>query len=270
MSKIKKRISKHEEDVINVVVVCVIFFAIALASYIILPEGSRSSNSSTNLPNYWNYLSILFAGILLLNFFGTKYLIYRKKPKIIQQLWFEGVGQKSVAEPFNTVNQIEKGHGYLTFDCPALMAIDKEEIVIAEVFTAIQFYIQLADKSKTEQIEVTSEMSARLFGHDFEITTLNNESQALFPQKKTKWQWEVKPTKRGDKQIKLVISATIKSQFGDRQLYDFDPVVRPVIVKVKGAYVLKKFLKSNWQWIVNLIAGTGLTISILKAFNIID
>ena len=257
MSRAKKQDSIFGGNLSKVVELLLSAIAILSVVYNIFSWISEKNISLS----FWEFLAPIFAGVLLFNLFATKHLIHQSDPIIKQQLSFED-NNYPLSKP--------KRDGFLIFDCPELMAVDKEEIVTAEVFIKKELYNQSTDKSQIEQIEVTNEMSARLFGRDFEITAYNNELQAILPHKKTRWQWEVKPTKHGDKQIRLVISAKIKNEPSGFQQYDFAPIMKVVLVKVKRVYLIKKFFKANWQWLVNLVAGTGLTFSLLKAFGVIQ
>ena len=158
--------------------------------------------------------------------------------------------------------------GYLNFICPETMTLNFHTNVVAEISIDKSFLPALDSSKSFDKIKVGKKMSLKLMGIDFEITSKNSETQLILNDRKTNWNWDVKPLKKGIKKIELII--TVKLNFEGRdEVYDYPINIKSVLVKVNRAYQVNQFWSKNWQWLISTLIGSGIILVILKILGII-
>ena len=103
------------------------------------------------------------------------------------------------------------------------------------------------------KIKVSERMEARLSGADFAITAVTPEVQAVAGTGVTQWQWEIKPTSKGQRRLlHLTLSALmdIDGTSTARAIRTFD---KEIDVEVTWSDMATQFLQENWQWLWTVI-----------------
>jgi hypothetical protein len=96
---------------------------------------------------------------------------------------------------------------------------------------------------------VSNRMTAVLSGDMFEITAVGDKEQAVSQQNQTQWVWNIRPKKKGQHTLSVVLSALVKieGKSTPRKIKTFD---RNVEVRVTRGQVLLAFLSDNWKWLL--------------------
>jgi len=119
-----------------------------------------------------------------------------------------------------------------------------------------------------EDLRVTKKMEAKLIAEDkFQTTTLSTPIQIVMDDDITIWNWELIPLKSGEGSLTLLVSASVSVEGIGSEMIDIYTGKRVVKIKENIKFTINKFLLANWQWIVGLVGGSGVTFSILKALG---
>jgi hypothetical protein len=144
------------------------------------------------------------------------------------------------------------------------------EKVTAEIFFNKSFLGDREQQSQIELIYIAKRVTAKLIADDkFEIKSLSSETQVVLDDDKTIWNWDVKPVKSGVGSLSLVVTALIQNEGNGFETKDVETLRKEIKVKVNHNYTFKTFLKTNWQWLVGLLFGSGVIIAVLKALGLI-
>jgi hypothetical protein len=109
---------------------------------------------------------------------------------------------------------------------------------------------------QVRDIKVGNFMLARLQGRNFRIVPMSEEQQFVSADTFTEWLWEVTPL-ASDKQ-KLTLSVAVRVLWeGSQELRFFPVFMQTVTVEVNYAYVVKKFIRDNWDKIFSLAGKLG-------------
>jgi len=96
---------------------------------------------------------------------------------------------------------------------------------------------------ESARVQISDQMEARLTGLGFRIEAVTPERQAVSRSQRTRWQWQIEPTKPARLELHLTLSAVIK--------IDGVPSTRSIQTFEKTIYVEVPF----GQRVVNLMAG---------------
>lgn len=103
-----------------------------------------------------------------------------------------------------------------------------------------------------EEIRVSAVMTAKLSGEDFTIDSLSDTEQAVFDSEYTQWEFDVTPTKAGQKILQLSISASFDiDEFGEKKK-SLPVMEREIFVKVNPGERIKRV---DWYKILGAIGG---------------
>jgi hypothetical protein len=156
-------------------------------------------------------------------------------------------------------------NGYLYFSVNKYMKMGNIHLATTIICNQKEL-IQKIYKISNQMIEDTKihdYMTVKLKGENFKIVALNNEDQILIKNNLTCWKWNVIPTKSGLHDLILVVSARIKVE---DEVIDLPIRTKTIKVRVNIPYLMKKFTKENWQWIVGALGGSGVLWGIIKNF----
>jgi len=141
----------------------------------------------------------------------------------------------------------------VAFNAPRTMHLN-EPVVIQLVLSGGRTIEQLQEEltalgeQEGEQIRASDTMEAQLTGPGFDIAPVTPEIQLVSKEAVTEWQWEVEPTKTGERRLHLALSALIDLGGKDRT-YTVRTFERTLVVKVTFGERLQTFIGDNWQWL---------------------
>ena len=141
----------------------------------------------------------------------------------------------------------------VAFNAPRTMHLN-EPVVIQLLLSGGQTVEQLQKEltalgeQEGEQIRASDTMEAQLTGPGFDIAPVTPAVQLVSKEAVTEWQWEVEPTKTGERRLHLTLSALIDLGGKDRT-YTVRTFERTLVVKVTFGERLETFVGENWQWL---------------------
>jgi hypothetical protein len=162
-------------------------------------------------------------------------------------------------------------NGYFDFEVNPIMKIGQSEKIRADVFYYEELLKGRKNNGNIDTIQITESISAKLVCYNdfFEIKPINNYTQVITALDTTYWEWDVIPLKAGFTELVLIFSLSMPSnQFGT-QLKDLEPIKRTSLILNNRKYLLRKWYKNNWQWLISLLFGSGLIFGILKSTGVI-
>lgn len=149
------------------------------------------------------------------------------------------------------VSRLEWGN--VAFDTPKKMRFEEPKIIellLSPTKSAQELQSSLKSHEQTEsaRIQISNRMEADLSGLGFKIEALVPQEQAVYRGKSTQWKWEVTPTKDGDQNLYLALSAIINvsNQKVPLVVRTFDKTIK---VDVSLGKRISTFVYSNWQWL---------------------
>ena len=96
-------------------------------------------------------------------------------------------------------------------------------------------------------VKIGNIMQARLSGHNFQITNITPNIQAV-SSSKTVWKWEVTPKTQGEHNINLSLSAIVQLD-GQETNYSVKTIRQTIIVSLTPFQQVRLFIDRNWQWL---------------------
>lgn len=96
-------------------------------------------------------------------------------------------------------------------------------------------------------VKVGNIMQARLSGHNFQITSITPDIQAV-SSSKTVWKWEVTPKTQGKHTINLSLSAIVQLD-GQETNYLVKFIRKTIVVSLTPFQHVSLFIDRNWQWL---------------------
>lgn len=143
--------------------------------------------------------------------------------------------------------------GNIAFDTPKKIKFEEPktiELLLSPTKTVQELQSSLKSHEQTEsaRIQISNRMEADLSGLGFKIEALVPQEQAVYRGKTTQWKWEVTPTKDGDQNLYLTLSAIINvsNQKVPLVIRTFDKTIK---VEVSVGQRISTFVASNWQWL---------------------
>ena len=165
--------------------------------------------------------------------------------------------------------------GYLLLACPKEMTLKMNYNVSVSIGSRKEdFLSKISYYSENNisfddfyEVRIGEVMKLKLLGNAFEITEINNDAQSIINNATTDWSWNVKPLKRGNQQLILLVSIQLNSPKSGQSYVDFPVFEKTIKVKVNRIRLMKDFFIKNWQWLLGLIVGSGLLWKILDYFT---
>lgn len=143
--------------------------------------------------------------------------------------------------------------GNIAFDTPKKMKFEEPktiELLLSPTKSVQELQSSLKSREQTEsaRIQISNRMEADLSGLGFKIEALVPQEQAVYRGKTTQWKWEVTPTKDGDQNLYLTLSAIINvsNQKVPLVIRTFDKTIE---VEVSVGQRISTFVAGNWQWL---------------------
>ena len=165
------------------------------------------------------------------------------------------------------ISKLQQGN--LAYSTPQQMTTGKTAHVVARIapisvsFEALKSNLPTDQNQKvaTAATPISTRMKMSLKSADFDITPLSSEEQIVAGDTATQWEWDIVPKHSGD--LRLHLAAVVELNGLTR---DFTTVDRDIIVKVDPVDAARKFVGTNWQWIIaTLTALTGAVWKYLSA-----
>jgi hypothetical protein len=143
--------------------------------------------------------------------------------------------------------------GNIAFDTPKKMKFEEPktiELLLSPTKSVQELQSSLKSHEQTEsaRIQISNRMEADLSGRGFKIEALVPQEQAVYRGKTTQWKWEVTPTKDGDQNLYLTLSAIINvsNQKVPLVIRTFDKTIE---IEVSVGQRISTFVAGNWQWL---------------------
>jgi hypothetical protein len=109
-------------------------------------------------------------------------------------------------------------------------------------------------------IKVYTYMAVKLIGDPkhFTINPISSEQQVVSISEDTLWDFDVTPQSLGTGKLTVRVSARIKVPNSSDETKDFPIYTKDVYIKTDWAYLIKRFLYDNWQWVLGTLLSSGL------------
>lgn len=151
--------------------------------------------------------------------------------KIIEKLEFGNIA-------FNTPTNLQLGE----------MATIELLLSPQTLIEQLQNMVNEAGRTEGYTIKISNEMEACLSGSGFKIEAYLPEAQTVSTAKTTKWLWEIEPTKPGNQQLHLTLSARLYHH-GLPTSYVVRTFDRTIEVEVNFISRASNFISHNWKWL---------------------
>jgi len=149
--------------------------------------------------------------------------------------------------------------GALAYSAPSKMRTNQSADVTARIATkdvpTAALQSGLSKPGQTVEVEATSVsaiMRMNLTSADFDITPLSTEEQPVAGTNPTTWEWQIVPKRSGSLQLHL--AAVV--ELGNLKK-DFIALDREISVHVDATYEIRRFIATNWQWIIATLTAIG-------------
>jgi hypothetical protein len=151
--------------------------------------------------------------------------------------------------------------GLLMFNPPAEMTQGKKERIEVGIARSPQLREALAaglrghGTPQFEAVPTSSMMGVELKGTSFEITPFSPVEQLVTP--KARWEFDVRANRAGQQTLTLCISMRVNSPAATKGRIAIPVLERDIKIHVDIGFGTRRFLASNWQWLVTAVAGLG-------------
>ena len=143
--------------------------------------------------------------------------------------------------------------GNIAFNAPTSLNIERVAQIqllldLTQSITELQEEIAEDGEKHGATIRISHRMEAKLEGPMFTIAPITKEIQAVSQLEPTEWKWEVHPTKSGNHNLHLTLSALlqIEGQETFRMLKTFDKTIQ---VRVTTIQKVESFIMEHWKWL---------------------
>jgi hypothetical protein len=191
----------------------------------------------------------------------------------------ENKGSSACVPPFTSLHdmlecaKMDLKPGRLAFEPRKTMDQGREEKVFVrlsrEAASDISKGFQEAPPM-IKAIQVGSVMRAALdySPEDFKVRRVGEETKTI-ESPYTEWAWKVTPLLGGDKQLNVLVYAELVLPNGNHELYEAFIGSAVIHVHTRPSYVVGKFVRENWQWLLGspIVLGLGgwLGVRLLKS-----
>ena len=174
-----------------------------------------------------------------------------------------GISKEDLEESFRRADEVfssvdeELRHlklANIAYNAPRVLNIEDENTQIELVMSfkqTIEELKKIVNKTGEKfgaRVKFSNRMEARLSGHNFKITAITSEVQAVSMEKPTSWKWEVSPIKEGIFYLHLTLTAFIEVD-GISTRSEIRTFDKQIYVEVRVAQKIKEFVSSNLQWL---------------------
>ena len=148
--------------------------------------------------------------------------------------------------------------GSWLYKVPKIMHRGTPELVTVQLCSGVlKVYSSTSTKIEVQEIKIYPFMSVMLLGEpQFTIKSLSTIDQPVTSDTTT-WNFQVTPNNSGLQKLIIRITARIKLSHSE-EYKDLPLITKDVYVKVEWASQIKDWLTKNWQYIISLLAGSGL------------
>lgn len=143
--------------------------------------------------------------------------------------------------------------GNIAFDTPKKMQFEEPktiELLLSSTKSVqeLQSSLKSHEQIESARIQISNRMEADLSGLGFKIEALVPQEQAVYRGKTTQWKWEVTPTKDGNQNLYLTLSAIINvsNQKVPLVIRTFDKTIK---VDVSVGQQISTFVSGNLEWL---------------------
>lgn len=143
--------------------------------------------------------------------------------------------------------------GNIAFDTPKKMQFEEPktiELLLSSTKSVqeLQSSLKSHEQIESARIQISNRMEAHLSGQGFKIEALVPQEQAVYRGKTTQWKWEVTPTKNGNQNLYLTLSAIINvsNQKVPLVIRTFDKTIK---VDVSVGQQISTFVSGNLEWL---------------------
>jgi hypothetical protein len=105
------------------------------------------------------------------------------------------------------------------------------------------------------QVGTSPVMGVELRGSSFEITGYSPLEQLVAPL--ARWEFDVTPVRAGNQTLTLCVSLRINSPFAAGGQIAVPVLERKIRIRVDVSYGTRRFVMSNWQWLIATVLGLG-------------
>jgi hypothetical protein len=105
------------------------------------------------------------------------------------------------------------------------------------------------------QVGTSPAMGVELRGSSFEITGYSPLEQLVAPL--ARWEFDVTPVRAGNQTLTLCVSLRINSPFATGGQIAVPVLERKIRIRVDVSYGARRFVMSNWQWLIATVLGLG-------------
>jgi hypothetical protein len=160
--------------------------------------------------------------------------------------------------------------GLLVFNPPAEMTQGRKERVEVGIARSAEFRQELAaglrgrGEPQFEEVDTSPFMGVELQGdvEVFEITPFSKPEQLVAPL--ARWEFDVRPRQAGQHDLTLCICLRImlpRIPGTDSGVNSVPVLQRTVLIKVNVGYGTRRFVASNWQWLIATVTGLGVCLA---------
>jgi hypothetical protein len=151
--------------------------------------------------------------------------------------------------------------GLLTFNPPAEMIQGRSERVEVGIARSPELREALASglrgrgKPQFEEVSTSPFMGVELKGTSFEVTSFSPLEQLVAPL--ARWEFDVRPCRAGYQTLTLCVSLRVDSPAVTGGRIAIPVLEREIRIQVDIGFSTRRFLSSNWQWLIATIVGLG-------------
>lgn len=151
--------------------------------------------------------------------------------------------------------------GLLMFNPPDEMTQGKKERIEVGIARSPELRQALAaglrghGKPQFEAVDTSSVMGVELKGSSFDITPFSPAEQLVTP--KARWEFDVRPNRAGQQTLTLCVSLRVDSPAATGGRIGIPVLERDIRIRVDIGFSTRRFVASNWQWLVTAVVGLG-------------
>ncbi len=109
-----------------------------------------------------------------------------------------------------------------------------------------------------ETISVSSFMTVKLTGEDFDVDPIHSVSEQTLEHGHARWVWDVTPRKSGPRELHLEVTARVKTSDGDQGFKVILVERKHIVVSVNHRYTVEQFFGSHWKEIIPISSALPL------------
>jgi hypothetical protein len=151
--------------------------------------------------------------------------------------------------------------GLLTFNPPAEMIQGRSERVEVGIARSVELRESLETglrgqgKPQFEEVSTSPFMGVELKGTSFEVTSFSPLEQLVAPI--ARWEFDVRPNRAGHQKLTLCVSLRVDSPVATGGRIAIPVLEREIRIRVDIGFSARRFLASNWQWLIATAVGLG-------------